>query len=64
MDNINMVFDYIKLSRECNVDSAKLDNIIKEAKAEFTNDEMMMELHIIRAIRFYNTKHVSRTVKQ
>jgi hypothetical protein len=45
------VFDYIALSKKCGVEQDELKKIIDEVYVEFENDEMLTELHIVRAIR-------------
>lgn len=45
------VFDYEHLAKKYNVKSDILNKLVEEAKKEFPNDQMMIELHIVRAIR-------------
>lgn len=45
------IFDYEQLAKKCNVKSDILNKLVEEASREFPNDQMMIELHIIRAIR-------------
>lgn len=49
-DNIVM-FDYITLSQRYSIEPGDLKKIVDEAHNEFKNDEMMAELHIVKAIR-------------
>jgi hypothetical protein len=44
-------FDYMALAKKYNIDSDTLDNIIKETYNEFPHDEMLAELHVIRALK-------------
>jgi len=46
-------FDYEKLAKKYGVDKEKLNNIKKEAFDEFSNDKMLAELHIVRALKKY-----------
>lgn len=46
-----MMFDYLALSRRYSIEPNELTRIIDEAHNEFKDDEMMAELHIIKAIR-------------
>jgi hypothetical protein len=49
----NMVFDYINAKKEMNVPEDVLLTLEKEARGEFPNDDMMMELHVLRALHAY-----------
>ena len=44
-------FDYQKLAREMHVPGVVLKKIEKEVREEFPSDEMMYELHVLRAVR-------------
>jgi hypothetical protein len=59
MRDNTMIFDYEVLSRKYCIDQKVLQRIVDEAHSEFGEDEMMMELHIIRALR-----HVIHKSKQ
>jgi len=50
------IFDYNQAAINENVPQDVLMQIVNEAQAEFPFDEMMRELHIIRAINFYSMK--------
>ncbi len=45
------VFDYIALSKRHGIEPGELKKIVDEVHNEFKDDEMMTELHIVRAIR-------------
>jgi hypothetical protein len=45
------VFDYITLSKRYGIEPGDLKKIVDEVHNEFKDDEMMTELHIVRAIR-------------
>ena len=45
------MFDYNRLIAQYNISPELADQIITEIKEEFADDEMMMELHIIRALK-------------
>ena len=47
------MFDYNKLIEQYEIDIDIAEQIIAEIKEEFLDDEMMMELHIIRALKSY-----------
>ena len=44
-------FDYESVAREKHVSETVLKRIEREAKAEFPNDRMMYELHVLRAVK-------------
>ena len=45
------MFDTNALAKDYGVTQELLDSIIKHAQADFSDDDMMAELHILRAIR-------------
>jgi hypothetical protein len=47
----NQYFDLEKAIANSKIPENVLKNIISEAKAEFQNDPMMFELHVLRAIK-------------
>jgi len=47
------MFDYGKLIEQYNISIDVAEQIISETMEEFAGDEMMMELHIIRALKSY-----------
>ncbi len=49
-------FDYRSFAKKYNISPNVLENIVHEVKAEFPNDEMLAELHIIRALKEYAKK--------
>ncbi len=51
MEENTKVFDYLTLSQRYGIDANDLKRIIVEVQDEFKDDEMMAELHIVRAIR-------------
>ena len=51
MKNKTKIFDYNTFSQKYKIDSDVLDNIINDAQKEFEDDQMMIELHVIRAIK-------------
>ena len=46
-------FDYEAMAKKYDIDSNTVDNIIKETYNEFPHDEMLAELHLIRALNAY-----------
>ena len=53
------MFDYEKLIEKYEISPDIAKGIITEVKNEFPNDEMMMEIHIIRALKNY-VSHLSK----
>lgn len=51
MSDIIISFDYESLSKKYHIESNILQQLAKDAYAEFPYDEMMAELHIVRALR-------------
>lgn len=51
MDNSKRMFDYEALSRQLEIAPEALAILVREAQMEFPGDEMMAELHVIRALR-------------
>ncbi len=52
------IFNIESLATEWKIDSTILKKLIKEAQEEFPNDEMMVELHVVRALRRSRFKNV------
>jgi hypothetical protein len=46
-----MIFDYASAARRAGIAAEDLDRLVALTRAEFPGDEMMMELHVLRAIR-------------
>lgn len=42
-------FDYEKVAREAKIPAEKMEVLRKAVRAEFPKDEMMYELHLLRA---------------
>lgn len=45
------IFDVEKLARESDISKQELAKIWKQVRKEFPNDQLMQELHIVRAVR-------------
>lgn len=43
------VFDYPTIAKEAGINSADLDRLVEQVRAEFPGDPMMSDLHILRA---------------
>ena len=44
-------FDYVKAAREAGIPDDKLDQLRALVEAEFPGDDMMVELHLLRACK-------------
>ena len=62
----NQYFDIEKEVKESKIPANVLQRIKTEAKAEFRNDPMMYELHVLRAIksRFWEKKSSLKRKKE
>jgi hypothetical protein len=49
-------FDYEALSKRFSINQEVLTQLVKEANDEFLGDNMMIELHVIRALNWLNKK--------
>ena len=49
---INMLYDIEELLKEVNLSDKEKEEIIKDIKDEFPQDEMLFELHLFRVIQF------------
>jgi hypothetical protein len=45
-----MVFDYVTAAKRVGISPEDLERLIALTSAEFPSDEMMVELHVLRAI--------------
>ena len=50
MDPIDRMFDYESLARQYHIGQEALTQLEKEVREEFPFDEMLFELHMIRAL--------------
>ena len=46
-----MIFDYATAAKRAGISSEDLDRLIALTRAEFVGDEMMVELHVLRAVQ-------------
>jgi hypothetical protein len=54
----NIVFDYQSLGEDLAVPAEVVRKFEKEAVNEFPSDDMMMEIHILRAVKAYAKANV------
>ena len=45
-----MIFDYVEAARRAGILPEKLDHLCGQIRAEFPDDEMMAELHILLCV--------------
>jgi hypothetical protein len=53
----DLMFDYRSLGEELAVPSEIIKQFEQEAHNEFPHDNMLMEIHILRAVKAYANKH-------
>ncbi len=46
-----MIFDYVTAATRAGISSQDLDRLVALTRAEFPGDEMMVELHVLRAVQ-------------
>ena len=54
-------FDYEKVARKNGLPERELKRIEKEVKEEFPSDQMMYELHVLRAVRSITSANQAST---
>ena len=45
-----MIFDYLTAAQRIGLTDGQLNQLCNQVKSEFPNDDMMFELHVLRAI--------------
>ncbi len=55
---MSVVFDIKEKARELGISEDIYKKLEKEVREEFPNDEMMFELHLIRALKSHSRKKV------
>jgi hypothetical protein len=54
---MNAMFNYQSVADKFEIPDNIVKKIVKETKKEIPNDNMIMELHILRALKSYANKH-------
>ncbi|MDE2723434.1 MAG: hypothetical protein OXI59_08665 [Gemmatimonadota bacterium] len=54
-----MMFDYLSAARRTSIKNEHLDQICHQVRSEFPDDEMMFELHVLRAVLAIESGRVS-----
>lgn len=57
---VSKIFDTRRIARELEVSEEDYEKLEKEIKAEFPGDEMMFELHFLRALKYLASKTESK----
>jgi hypothetical protein len=57
MDRHHLVFDYKSAAKDMQIPSETVLRLEREVQREFPDDPMLMELHILRALRHYAAKN-------
>lgn len=60
---MDSVFDYSAMAKEFQISESIVRKIEKEVKREIPHDNMIMELHVLRALKAYAVKHQSVLVQ-
>ena len=56
---MNAIFDYLSIAKEFNISENIVREIENEVKRDIPHDDMIMELHILHALKSYAQKHQS-----
>ena len=54
------MFDYLNAARRIGLTDVQLDRLCNRMRSEFPNDDMMFELHVLRAIMAVESGRVTR----
>ena len=54
---MDTIFDYQSVANRLGISDNIVKKVVKEVKKEIPNDKMIMELHILRALKSYADKH-------
>ena len=55
-----MMFDYLDAARRIGLPDVQLDRLCNQVRSEFPDDDMMFELHVLRAIMAVESGRVTR----
>lgn len=56
---MDAIFDYSSIAKEFKISENIVRKIENEVKREIPDDDMIMELHVLRALKSYVHKHQS-----
>ncbi|MDR3297715.1 MAG: hypothetical protein LBS94_05725 [Prevotellaceae bacterium] len=51
------LFDYLSAAKAMQIPAAVVQDLEAQVQQEFPNDAMLMELHVLRALNAYASKH-------
>lgn len=52
MSETHSIFDLAALAQQYGISADSLEKLTKQARDEFGSDDMMVELHVVRAMRY------------
>ncbi len=53
---VSKIFDTKRIARETGIPEEDYEKLEKEIREEFPGDEMMFELHFLRALKYFASK--------
>ena len=54
---MDTIFDYQSVANRLGISDIIVKKVVKEVKKEIPGDKMIMELHVLRALKSYANKH-------
>jgi hypothetical protein len=54
---MDTIFNYQSVAEKFNIPDNIVKKIVKEVREEIPNDNMIMELHVLRALKAYANEH-------
>jgi hypothetical protein len=54
---MDIIFNYQSVADRFGIPNTIVEKIVKETRREIPNDNMIMELHVLRALKSYANKH-------
>jgi len=54
---MDTIFNYQSVADEFGIPDSIVKKTVEEIGKEIPNDDMMMELHVLRALKFYANEH-------
>ena len=54
---MDTIFNYQSVADKFGIPNNIVEKIVKEIRKEIPDDNMIMELHVLRALKSYATKH-------
>ena len=57
IEKMDVIFNYQSVADKFKIPADIVENIVNEIREEIPNDDMIMELHVLRALKSYANKH-------